>query len=417
MKQTSLVYLLHCPPNWVKTPPLGIEYIKNYLNYQGIKTEVVDLNLEVKTTLRYRNKQWLPLNENFEASLFSYLETNYPQIINRTIKRLANASIIGFSLFKRNQYFSFSLAEKIKQTYPAKEIVFGGPQVLFMKLNKKPFNQSYRWVVGEGELPMQQIASGNSDKIISYQQIDDLDKLPFLNFNGFNLENYSQVLPLFSSRGCINHCRFCTERLLFKDYRQHSPAYITEQIKHLSEQHGIINYSFQDSMLNANNRWLAEFSKLLIKHGLKINWEAQMAVKANFPLQLAKLIKSSGCYNIFIGLESGSDKTLRKMQKGFNTKQAITFFETLNQAKLHFEISLIVGYPQESSAEFKQTVNFIKNNRKLIPKIAQINPYVDYYSSSLDYNIENLAKVKQLIKLIKSEKIPYTNSFINNLIY
>jgi radical SAM superfamily enzyme YgiQ (UPF0313 family) len=286
-----------------------------------------------------------------------------------------------------------------------------------MKLNKKPFNQSYRWVVGEGELPMQQIASGNSDKIISYQQIDDLDKLPFLNFNGFNLENYSQVLPLFSSRGCINHCRFCTERLLFKDYRQHSPAYITEQIKHLSEQHGIINYSFQDSMLNANNRWLAEFSKLLIKHGLKINWEAQMAVKANFPLQLAKLIKSSGCYNIFIGLESGSDKTLRKMQKGFNTKQAITFFETLNQAKLHFEISLIVGYPQESSAEFKQTVNFIKNNRKLIPKIAQINPYVDYYSSSLDYNIENLAKVKQLIKLIKSEKIPYTNSFINNLIY
>jgi len=158
---------------------------------------------------------------------------------------------------------------------------------------------------------------------------------------------------------------------------------------------------------------------LLIKKNVKIKWEAQARINQTLDSDLASLIKRSGAYNLFIGLESGSDKILKLMNKGFDTKAARSFFKTLRSAGIHFEVSLIFGYPGEEIKDFKETINFILKNKKNIPKIAQANPFVDYlktFKSETFPRKEGISRVKKFLKILEVEKLKYTKSFINNLI-
>jgi radical SAM superfamily enzyme YgiQ (UPF0313 family) len=130
-------------------------------------------------------------------------------------------------------------------------------------------------------------------------------------------------------------------------------------------------------------------------------------------------MKKSGCYNLFVGLESGSNNMLRAMNKGFNLETALDFFKSLNKAKLQFEISLIFGYPGETEGNFRDSLDFIRQNKKLIPKIAQANPFVDYLGDHENKYPLNTVKsrIRKFLRILELEKIRYTKSFINNLIY
>jgi len=415
----ELIYLIQTPPFWLKTPPLSLFYLKAYLQKKGIKTKIIDLNMGIFKMLGAPLGKWLTLNADLENNLFTFIETEYPLFLENVYKNIKSAPFIGFSLTKRNTPFTFKLAEKIKNRFPAKKIIFGGPNTLFLE-NVKKLDPQDCWVIGEGEIPLYEIIKNDKIRIARFQEIEDLDTLPLYDFSPLDIHHYSNTLPLFSSRGCPFSCRFCTERKLTSTYRQHSPEYMVEQIRYLQKKYRVNSFVFCDSLINYRKNWLEDFCRLLINNDLKINWEAQARITKNFSLTTAKLLKKSGCYNLFIGLESGSDIILKAMNKGFTTAIAQDFFRILSKSGIHFEISLILGYPGENEKEFLQTVNFILKNKKNIPKIAQVNPFIDY--SNLDLN-ENYAsatinnKVEKILNIFKRENIKYTKSFINNLMY
>ena len=105
------------------------------------------------------------------------------------------------------------------------------------------------------------------------------------------------------------------------------------------------------------------------------------------------------------------------MNKGFTKEDARLFFEILRKAGLQYEISIIAGYPREEESDFKETIDFIAENKAVIPKIAQVNPYINYFSSSYTASKQATERVQRLISLLRKENIPYTKSFINNLLY
>lgn len=415
----GLVYLIQGPPSWLKTPPLSLVYLKNYLKKQGQKAEIIDLNALLFKASKLTLPEWLSLDKEFEESLFPLAERKFPFILEDLYKTIKDAETIGFSLSQRNTPFSFSLAKRISDRFPAKRIIFGGPHTFFLEKKGKLDSRNY-WVIGEGEIPLCEILSNNETKIYRFQEIENLDTLPFYDFSTLDINLYSQTLPLLSSRGCPFKCTFCSEKMLFSKFRHHSPQYIIDQIKHLKNKYKTNSFVFCDSLINYKRKWLSEFCSLVIKNQLNIKWEAQIRIENNFPNELADLMKRSGCYNLFVGLESGSEKILKLMDKGFTTVWALSFFETLTKAKLHFEVSLIFGYPEENETDFQETLSFILKNKRIIPKIAQANPFVDYLEGYPRYNFPNFAaraKVNLFLKALSKERIKYTRSFINNLIY
>jgi len=415
----GLVYLIQSPPSWLKTPPLSLVYLKNYLRKQGQEAEIIDLNTRLFKASRLTLPEWLSLDKELEENLFSLAERKFPFILEDLYKTIEDAETIGFSLSQRNTPFSFSLAKRISDRFPAKRIIFGGPHTFFLEKKGKLDSRNY-WVIGEGEIPLCEILSNSKTKIYHFQEIKDLDALPFYDFSTLDLNLYSQTLPLLSSRGCPFKCTFCSEKMLFSKFRHHSPQYIIDQIKHLKNKYKTNSFVFCDSLINYKRKWLSEFCSLVIKNQLNIKWEAQIRIENNFPNELANLIKKSGCYNLFVGLESGSEKILKLMNKGFTTTWALSFFETLTKAKLHFEVSLIFGYPEENETDFQETLSFILENKRIIPKIAQANPFVDYLDNlkKNTYPTEEAnMRVEKFLQLLDNEKIKYTKSFIRNLTY
>lgn len=413
------VYIIQTPPFWLKSPPLSLVYLKSYLKKDNIPTGLIDLNAKISNAFKTTPSQWLSLSEKFENNIFKLTSELHPQILEDTYKKIENSEFIGLPLFKRNINFAFSLAEKIMKKFPDKKVIFGGPQTSSLSQAQQLNSKNY-WIIGEGEKPLTQIVNGSKDKIYNFDELSSLDEIPFYDFEGLDIKNYSPQLPLLSSRGCPYKCNFCSEKLLSKTFRHHSPEYMLEQIKYLKSKYLANAFVFCDSLINYKNSWLAKFCELLIKNNLNIKWEAQIRIEKNFPLELAHRLKQSGCFNLFIGLESASNKVLNNMNKGFDSQTALKFFKTLKAAQLHFEISLIFGYPKEGKKEFKETLTFIVKNKNIIPKIAQANPFTDYLNNFASKEISPLKskeKIETFLDTLRSENIRYTKSFIGNLLY
>ncbi|RKY26860.1 MAG: hypothetical protein DRP61_05280 [Candidatus Omnitrophota bacterium] len=404
------------PPFWLKTPHIGLEYIKNYIKDRA-SVEILDLNLYFYRLWGLNQKEWLSLNKEFENNLFERTKERFKEEFLNLVKRLTTYDYLGFSLFRRNLNFSLKLAEEVKKSSKNTQIIWGGPQI-----REEEFTTDDIIVEGEGELPLSEIVNGSSNRRFSYQEIEDLDSLKFSTFEDYDLSSYKWV-PLLSNRGCIKRCKFCSEWNLYQKFRQHSPRYTAELIESLIKRYNLPYFSFQNSLINANLVWLEKFCKLIISKKLKINWEAQIIIRKDMEVGLFRLMKEAGCINLFIGLESGSDKLLEDMGKGFTVSEAQEFFTKLKKAELMFEVSIIVGYPQESEEDFKKTLEFLKKNKKIIPKIAQVSSFTPYKNSliykenpKIEPSLVN-RRLKKLVKFIEREKIPHKKVFIDNLRY
>ena len=181
-------------------------------------------------------------------------------------------------------------------------------------------------------------------------------------------------------------------------------------------------FIFFDSLLNADLAALEELCDKIMENFGVLRWEAQMVIRSDMSESLLKKMKKSGCYHLFIGLESGCAATLRRMNKGFSPDEASMFFAKLNSAGLTFGISVIVGYPGETRKDFEESLDFIVRHRDIIPKIEQVNPFTYYDGTSAakeaDYKLNNsaLSRMNYFLRRIKEYRFRYTNAFLGNLI-
>lgn len=426
-------------PHWIKLPPLSLACLARYLNGNGIKTKAIDCNIILFSMLGLPKKQWLGHNAAFEGALFQQSKQKFPRLISALIDSIVSsqAKVVGFSLFARNRKATFEMAAEIRKRAPSKTFVFGGPEVLFEYHRHVFFDEctadNTYFVLGEGEKPLLDICRSAYEQqpiecalhkgkpLIAYDEIAELDALPLLDFDADTLRGYgSATLPLFSSRGCIRRCSFCAEHRLYKNLRQHSPHYMLRLMKRLVKKYKTRAFSFHDSLINARLPWLELFCDLLIQENLGIQWEAQMAIRGDMKKPLFEKMKAAGCFNVFIGLESASDAILASMRKGYDSATAQELFEQLALSGLHYEVSIIAGFARETEEDFEKTLQFLKNNKRCIPKIAQANPFVAYAPSQIkmsDPRGDAIAaqRVQRLLRVLEENKIKYTASFINNL--
>ncbi|MBF0120362.1 MAG: B12-binding domain-containing radical SAM protein [Desulfobacterales bacterium] len=415
MKKIALII---SPPFWIKTPHIGLEFIKKFNESKDVKIDIFDLNILFYKLFKLSQRDWLKLDQKFEENLFCNINNKFQKELDFIKEKLIAYDYIGFSIFKRNVNFSINFIHDLQKTFEG-HFVLGGPQTREPEFQKNNFKNT-SIVIGEGEIPWEKIIYENKRGFFSYEEIQDLDIIPFLDFTGFDMNNYKPIIPLLSSRGCIRRCFFCSECTLYKKFRRHSVDYICRQIEKIIKEYKINHFSFQDSLFNSDIEWIREFCFNIKKFNIK--WEAQMIIRNDMDEELLKLIKESGAINIFVGFESGSDSVLKSMRKGFDTNTARLFFNRLNKSQINFEISVIVGYPDETEDDFKETLGFLKENKNIICRIAQISSFTPYNNSAMsNYKLHSEEiinkRLRQIIKFVEKKKIPHKKAFLNNLSY
>jgi anaerobic magnesium-protoporphyrin IX monomethyl ester cyclase len=423
------VLLAIMPSFWPKMPPMGIGYLQAFLEKHNIHCDIIDLNnIFYNLSSGELKKSWLvSCNTSLESSIFDLIQKNHPEEFKNLLGKMLDYEIIGFSCFKSNIDSSLKMIRLIKSKNKNVKIAIGGPEIArqFFKTSGK-FTKDIKTladfiVIGEGEKSLLKIAQPKQmNKVFAFNELENLNSLSFPIYKGLDINSYPRKnsVSILSSRGCIRKCKFCSEKLLYKKFRERPVKNIIEEIKYYKSRYKTEYFVFHDSMINSDLKNLEELCDSIIESFGSIKWEAQIAIRKDMSDGILDKMKKSGCYNLFVGLESGCDKTLKKMNKGFTGADATGFFKKLSDAKLFFGISVIIGYQGETDAEFRESLDFIIKNKLLIPKIEQINPftYYDGTASAKKADKNALKRLDIFIKEVKSHGFKYTNAFLGNLI-
>lgn len=430
VRKMALVLLPVCWPNMA---PLGLAALKGYLSQNNISVSCLDYNnFFYKRVSPELQKEWqISSNVDIERDIYKILHKQYNGDFNAMIDKLLNFEILGMTCYKSNIETTVKVAQILKKNNPSIKIVLGGPEIASryfvegQKLKNTFCDISDFLVVGEGEKPLKSyLTKGRGGGFIaSYQEIGDPSELAIPDYSDFDLPGYPRksAISLIYSKGCVKRCKFCSERLLYRRFKICPVSYVLKQIQY-HKNLGINQFIFHDSLINGDLKALESLCDAIIDNFGSVQWEAQIAIRNDMPDSLFSKIKQSGCYHLFVGLESGCDSILKKMNKGFVTQDAVNFFQRLKSHGLSFGISIIVGFPGETEGDFNETLNFVLQNSYLIPKIEQVNPFVKYnginFPKKTDYRYreESVKRAHLFIEKIRQTGFKYTKAFMMNLV-
>jgi len=201
-------------------------------------------------------------------------------------------------------------------------------------------------VAGEGEQVLAQLASGASQddlpgvwrrvgsKIrapkLPHSQVANLDDLPLPAFDTMDMAFYlkrtintirgypTRASTLITSRGCQFRCRFCVESLTYgRGIRFHSAPYVLEWVRKLVADYPVDGLHFHDNDFLADEERVRAICAGLQRLGLhsRLRWSIQARADRLTP-ELARLLRSSGCVLVEIGIETGSQEELDFLRKG-----------------------------------------------------------------------------------------------------
>ena len=163
---------------------------------------------------------------------------------------------------------------------------------------------------------------------------------------------------IVTSRGCPGQCTFCDNSVFGRKYRWHSPRYIINMIKILKQRYNIKEIQFKDDNLLVNKITLKELCEIMIKEKLNITWNCGGRVDMVNP-EILKIMKEAGCWQIWYGLESGSDKVLKCMKKNITVEQIKYAVKITKDAGISPGGFFMVGNPNETEEDIKMTLKLL----------------------------------------------------------
>lgn len=392
-------------PWWVRyCPPYILAFFATLLRSKGHEASCFDLNNSIyhASSDEYR-KYW------DDRDYYSYWENPafvrkivsdeiFEEKINEILQ--TESEVICFTTHTPNALISMEMAKKIKERDNKKIIVFMGHKCARTQMAFDFAQKDYIDYVctGEADIALCDLLDklsgrGNSSslpecrgflmkrdkKIIDCgnpEIVEDLDELPFPDYDDFiddiNESRYSQPqrLDILDSRGCINSCHFCYEKIYWQKYRSMSGKKIFEQISFYKKKFPNINYFyFNGLLLNGDLKALEEFCDLVIESDLKIRWAGQAMIRGDMSRELLEKMTSAGCEWLYYGIESGSVRVLEQMNKKHKPEEAIKVLKDTREAGIDAQINIMFGFPTETEDDFKETMDFLRFVRPYINNV------------------------------------------------
>ncbi|MBU1255521.1 B12-binding domain-containing radical SAM protein [Patescibacteria group bacterium] len=380
------ITILLCPSLFKRCPLIGLGYLSAYLKAKGHQVTVLDLNTEMDIPEEANEGKW---NDKVFVEKFISENNDFFESLSEKIVQ-SGSDIIGFSVWATTKYTSLALAGMIKQKDKDKLIVFGGPECSFTGDSLIRDEAVDMVVCGEGEETFARIAHiyerekrvdfcpgallKNDGDIIDCgfrEEIENLNSLPYPDYSDFSLsEYYSSHLPMTFYRGCLNRCVFCNCAVTWKKFRSRTAKNIyQEMISQIEKYPNLHKFGIDDTALNLNLPMLSELCDLILTNGLKMNWGGAALIRKEMSAELIEKMAKAGCNCIGYGLESGSQKIVDRMGKGFSIEDAERVIRDTYNAGIETILGIIIGFPGETDDDFQETMNFLRRNKRFISKI------------------------------------------------
>lgn len=189
--------------------------------------------------------------------------------------------------------------------------------------------------------------------------VEDLDVLPIPDYGLIHdwKAKKRRFVSIATSRGCPFNCRFCSVILLFgRKYRHNSVDRVMEEIRQNSIRTG--HLFFCDDNFTANRERIKELCERMLSENLTVEWSAQVRVEAAKDPELLKLMARSGCYTVFVGLESINPATLKAYNKSQTVEGIKDCVINFHQHGIAVHGMFVFGSEEDHFQVIRDTVKF-----------------------------------------------------------
>lgn len=192
-----------------------------------------------------------------------------------------------------------------------------------------------------------------------------------------------------SSRGCKQHCSFCSQRLFWEEsWRAVSPESFVNELEMLRRRHGVNVAMIADEIPTLDAARWERILDLLIERDLGI--ALLLETRVDDILRDAHLLpryRQAGIEHIYVGVESVDQATLDLFKKDVKVEQNKRAIELLNQHDIISETSFVMGLPGDTPASMDRTIELAKFYDPDMAFFLAITPwpYADIYNDVKDH--------------------------------
>jgi len=343
-------------------PPLGVLTLAAVLREKLTTPAVLDLN---RLYYEYLGDAGARSGDDFCA----YAARRIP----------SGFDVIGLSTICSSYPLTIRLAERLKKAYPDTIVMLGGPQASVVDV---PTLQAFPFVDlivrGEADETLPAVLkAGVRSKALAFVPgitfrsggsvvrnpegpvVNDLDALPF---PAFDLLPGMDTLASFSlemGRGCPFACTFCSTNDFFRRrFRLKSPETMLAQMRRANREYNATSFDLVHDMFTVDRKRVAAFCQTMLDSGEPFLWGCSARTDC-IDDELIELMYRAGCRSVFFGVETGSPRLQRLIEKDLDLGGAAARIRRCTSLGIDTTVSLITGFPEETWEDTWQTVSFL----------------------------------------------------------
>jgi len=173
----------------------------------------------------------------------------------------------------------------------------------------------------------------------------NLNVLPTPIFEKSQIEVIAPAsLPVLAGRRCYwGKCTYCDYQNLYAAFIPRHVISVVNDIERLMARHGIRKFSLACDTIYP--RFAEQFSREILRRKLKIRWSSCVRVDGGYTPEILELMKDSGVQHMLVGLESLDDDVLKKIRKGYDSRQAVSFLNLFLSYEVQMIAAMIIDLP------------------------------------------------------------------------
>lgn len=373
--------------------PLGILYLCSHLRNKGFDVEVFD------TTFSSRDQ------------LFQHLRTEKPSVLGiyanlmtrkNVIEILKVASEAGWTTIVGGPEPGAYAQEYLEQG--ADFVILGEGELTteeLLQAIRSGARDSYSKITGLAYLD----AEGNLQQSAPRTQIADLDSQPWPARNAIDLHRYVKTwrdhhgkgsVNFITARGCPYKCNWCSHQVYGQTHRRRNPLLVVDEVEWLLSEYQPDMVWVSDDVFTIHHGWLREYAAEMRRRSLHVPFECiSRADRLND--EALDLLAELGCFRVWIGSESGSQRILNAMERGVKIEQVQNAVAMCRTRGIQSGMFLMWGYEGEELEDIEATIQHVSTSKP------------DIFFTTVSYPIKGTPYYKRISdRLVQLE--PWANS-------
>lgn len=334
-------------------PPLGLLYLASHLKRQGVRVGVFDATFRTI--------------EDFSDTL----DRERPPIVGIAVNLMT----------KRNALRMIAMAKR-----RGAKVIIGGP-------DPPHHADSYLEagadvvVIGEGERTLGELleapdsdpstihgivfkaADGSIVRTPARALLPDLDSQPYPDREAIDLPSYLNAwrerhgvgtVSLITARGCPYTCTWCSRSVFGETHRRRSVASVADEVEAIVERYRPERLWYADDVFGIHRHWTITYAKELERRKIRLPFEC-ISRAERIDDDVAGALASLGCFRVWIGSESGSQRILDAMKRKVSVDQVREAAARLRRHGIEVGMFIMLGYDGERIDDLRATVDHLKH--------------------------------------------------------